>query len=56
MGKVVLERTVSRKRKLGYSVGGITSPEVRVIGKRTGFDVIDVASGESSPSKSQRGF
>ncbi|NUC70975.1 nucleotide kinase [Haloterrigena sp. SYSU A558-1] len=41
-----LERTVSRLREDGYAVGGLSSPERREAGRRAGFDIVDVASGE----------
>ncbi|ELZ18776.1 NTPase [Haloterrigena salina JCM 13891] len=41
-----LERTVSRLREDGYAVGGLSSPERREAGRRVGFDIVDVATGE----------
>ena len=41
-----LERTVARLREGGYTVGGLSSPEMRVDGDRVGFEIVDLASGE----------
>ena len=41
-----LERTVARLRGDGYTVGGLSSPERREDGRRVGFEIVDVASGD----------
>ena len=41
-----LERTVARLREDGYTVGGLSSPELRENGERVGFEIVDVAGGE----------
>jgi len=41
----VLLRCVERLRRLGFTVGGIATPELRNRGRRVGFNVIDLASG-----------
>jgi nucleoside-triphosphatase len=38
-------RCVERFRMLGFTVGGISTPEIRSRGRRVGFSVIDLASG-----------
>lgn len=43
---IALERTVSRLREDGYTVGGLSSPELRENGERVGFEIVDVAGGE----------
>lgn len=42
----VLDKTGSTLRDMGFTVGGIKSPEIREKGRRIGFDVIDVVSGK----------
>ncbi|WP_339102717.1 nucleoside-triphosphatase [Haloterrigena salinisoli] len=44
-----LERTVSRLRGDGYTVGGLSSPERRADGQRVGFDIVALGSGERAP-------
>ena len=41
----VFIRCVERFRMLGFTVGGISTPEIRSRGRRIGFSVIDLASG-----------
>lgn len=41
----VLLRCVERLRSLGFTVGGIATPELRRGGRRVGFSVVDLASG-----------
>lgn len=41
----VLLRTIELLRKHGYSVGGFVTPEVRICGRRVGFVVKDLVSG-----------
>jgi len=41
----VMRRCLERLRKLGFTVGGIATPEIRVKGRRVGFSVVDLASG-----------
>ncbi|BDZ70698.1 NTPase [Methanobacterium petrolearium] len=41
----VLEEIKKTLTSKGYSVGGIYCPEIREKGKRTGFNIIDIASG-----------
>jgi len=41
----VMIRCIEKLRRRGLAVGGIATPEVRVRGRRVGFDVVDVASG-----------
>lgn len=41
----VFIRCVERLKEMGYAVGGIATPEVRSRGRRTGFSVIDIATG-----------
>ncbi|QCC55907.1 nucleoside-triphosphatase [Natronorubrum bangense] len=41
-----LERTVSRLRTAGYSVGGLSAPDRRKDGERVGFELVDIASGD----------
>jgi nucleoside-triphosphatase len=43
----VVESVVDRLEDRGYRAGGIVCPERRVDGERVGFDVVDVATGES---------
>jgi len=46
-GKSTLfRRIVDKLRDAGYTVGGISSPEVRVGGKRIGFKIIDLLTNE----------
>lgn len=40
-----LLRCVEKLRGLGFTVGGIATPELRLRGRRVGFNVIDLASG-----------
>ena len=42
----VLVRTMSIMRNHGYALGGMLSREVRFKGERTGFELMDVASGQ----------
>ena len=44
----VLLRCVEKLRGLGFTVGGIATPELRLGGRRVGFDVIDLASGQKA--------
>ena len=44
----VLLRCVEQLREGGFSVGGIATPELRIRGRRVGFDVIDLASGRKA--------
>lgn len=43
----VVKRVVRRLETNGYRVGGVYSPERRRDGERVGFDIVDVATGES---------
>lgn len=43
----VFIRCIELLRGLGYSVGGISTPEIRSRGRRVGFSVVDVATGRS---------
>ena len=43
----VLLKVVSELRRRGLRVGGITTPEVREGGRRVGFRVLDIYTGES---------
>lgn len=38
-------RCVEQLKRLGYSVGGISTPEIRSRGLRAGFNVVDLATG-----------
>ncbi len=40
---------VERLREGGYSVGGISTPEIRSRGRRIGFSVVDIATGRKAP-------
>ncbi|RLG83896.1 MAG: hypothetical protein DRO18_07510 [Thermoprotei archaeon] len=40
----VFLRVIDELRRRGYSIGGIICPEIRVRGRRIGFDIIDIAS------------
>ena len=42
----VLMKVIEKLRKKGLKIGGVITPEMRVRGKRIGFKVIDVYSGE----------
>jgi nucleoside-triphosphatase len=42
----VFMKTVELLKKAGVAVGGIISPEVRVGGRRIGFNIIDLSTGE----------
>lgn len=42
----VFMNTVELLKKAGATVGGIISPEVRVGGRRIGFDIVDINTGE----------
>jgi len=45
VGKTTLLNKIKKKIKdLGYSTGGMYCPEIREEGKRTGFNLIDIAS------------
>lgn len=45
VGKTTLLNEIKNKiRDQGYSVGGMYCPEIREEGKRTGFNIIDIAS------------
>lgn len=41
----VMMKCVEELRSQGFTVGGISTPEIRIEGRRTGFSVIDLASG-----------
>ena len=41
----VFIRCVERLKEMGFSVGGIATPEIRNRGRRTGFSVVDLATG-----------
>ncbi len=41
-----LERTADALREDGYTVGGIVSPEMRTLGHRVGFELVDVGTDE----------
>ena len=41
----VMLKCVEGLRGLGFEVGGITTPEIRIGGTRAGFSVVDLASG-----------
>lgn len=41
----ILEEIKNNIKDKGYSIGGIYCPEIREKGKRTGFNIIDIASG-----------
>lgn len=41
-----LERTVEALREEGYVVGGVVSPELRTLGHRVGFELVDLATDE----------
>lgn len=41
----VFLRCVERLRGLGFTVGGIATPEIRSRGRRVGFSVVDLATG-----------
>ena len=43
----ILLKVVETLRALGYRIGGMTSCEVRSLGRRIGFRVLDVGDGES---------
>jgi len=43
----VLSKTIEALKAKGYSVGGMTSREVRTCGTRVGFEVLDLESGRS---------
>jgi nucleoside-triphosphatase len=45
----VMAVCVREMRERGLKVGGIATPEVRERGRRTGFDVVNLATGETSP-------
>jgi len=51
----VISRVVRMLRENGISVGGIISKEVRGYGRRIGFEMIDVATGERETLASLRG-
>lgn len=51
----VVSRVVRMLRERGVSVGGIISKEVRSYGRRVGFDMIDVATGERETLASLKG-
>ena len=42
----VLWKTIEALRARGYSVGGMVSREVRTSGRRVGFEILDLTSGE----------
>ncbi len=44
----VLLRCVEHLRELGLKVGGIATPELRIRGRRVGFNVVDLASGRKA--------
>ena len=41
----VFIKCVERLRRLGFTVGGIATPEIRRRGRRVGFSVVDLATG-----------
>jgi nucleoside-triphosphatase len=41
----VLMRCIELLREMSYSVGGITTPEIRRRGRRVGFSIVDIATG-----------
>lgn len=43
----VFMRLIELLRELSYSVGGISTPEIRVKGRRVGFSVVDIATGRN---------
>ncbi|KXB07524.1 hypothetical protein AKJ51_01130 [candidate division MSBL1 archaeon SCGC-AAA382A20] len=43
----VLEEVIDNLKQKGYETGGIYCPEIRSEGKRKGFRIIDIMSGES---------
>lgn len=47
VGKSTLvSRLIERAKALGMKVGGLSTPEIRVGGKRLGFKLVDIATGE----------
>ncbi len=47
VGKSTLvSRLIDRARTLGMRVGGLSTPEIRVGGRRIGFKLVDIATGE----------
>lgn len=44
----VLEQTAAALEDEGMSVGGIVSPELRTLGHRVGFEIEDLATGETA--------
>lgn len=43
----VVERTRSRLADRGFGAGGVVCPEIREDGERVGFQIVDVATGET---------
>lgn len=39
----VIRRTVEELDKMGYTCGGVSTPEIRIRGVRVGFEIIDLA-------------
>jgi len=39
----VIRRTVEELDKMGYTCGGVSTPEIRISGVRVGFEIIDLA-------------
>ena len=42
----VLMKVIDRLKAIGLKVGGITTPEIRIEGRRMAFKVVDLSSGE----------
>jgi len=42
----LIEKIVTNLREQGFTIGGISTPEVREKGRRIGFKIIDLASGK----------
>lgn len=40
----LLDEIINKVKSKGYSIGGVYCPEVREGGKRTGFNIVDIAS------------
>jgi nucleoside-triphosphatase len=43
----ILNRVKDKIKSQGYSVGGIYSPEIRKGRERTGFNIVDLADGQT---------
>lgn len=39
----VIRRTVEELEKMGYTCGGVSTPEIRIGGIRVGFEIVDLA-------------